>query len=328
MKIYINAFSMFFGLVCGALLGSSSPVFAERVVFDKLAVEERLESDAINNFNFLSAMPRGQAEISAILVAARKAAQIKTVPLSPAKVESILCEPARSGEDIPFVDCGTWDGDGIFDPEFFPFGLKGGIVLRDNEILLRKAFAIWSDPPARSSFVKWILSDILVHSKGRDGGREATLDGDQFVFSDDLMNSYFSKKLAGRDDNALGAKFEAIPNAVTVINGRIARLDAPYVKLINTLRDGSSPLIVDRSPFAERIGSHTFLVQLLFMNVSAQYGYSDGASEFSLNLLRMVPGLGQPRRWLAWGELFAFPEANSPRNVEYWKDVLPLRVRF
>lgn len=286
--------------------------------FDRSSVEKNLIRDTKQNLRGLQNSPNFALWSSIISQESERAGRVPTVPVSADQVDRILCDGravffdsflARCNRNLPPADYNVF------------------LYEEDEEQKLRTAFSIWSDLPSRKLFVSWLLSDILVFASGRTKSLEVTVENNSFVYEDALLESYFSDKLRGMKDVPIGAKFLSLSNAVELRNG-LVETSLTYFLMISQSFMPHAGLVVDRSQFGPRIGEYTFLMQLLFMNYSAQFGLESRPRFFAGDLLKKVllGGLNMGR-WAAWAELFAFPEVDSPRNVEYWKEVLFLKSK-
>lgn len=297
----LRFFSIFISLVA---------VSAHAQNFDRNKVEQSFRADISQNLSVLEKSP--QYALWGVLIerASEQAGRIPTEAVSEQTIQRILCEPyGNNDEYAPLLDC---------PPVSTPLV---GVFSANEAPKLRKAFSVWNNPPSRSLFVKWFLSDLLVLALARNNGQEVTIVNNSFVFGDNLLDKYFSRALIGSDNLPIGSKFYGIPSALEIVNGRF-----PPFEGLQTLVQGSffryGGFVVDRSNFAPAIGSHTFLMQCLFMNYAAERGF-EGQEDFFVRGLFSTIFRQQfnIKRWSLWAEMFAFPEQNSPRNVEYWRDI-------
>lgn len=292
--------------------------------FDPSKVEISLAADIRKNFTQIAQSSRADIWLKIIESQADKAGRVETLPLQIAKTNDILCGDRieslnRAPEYYRLIDCSK-----DLNPTSTTIDTRVAQFSDSEAMELIKAFAIWANPPSRELFVKYILSDILVLALERNNASEVSVVEGNFVFDDALLDTYFGRELIASSELALGSKFYNYPRGVTFEDGKVTT-SLEFSDLILTNFFSSGGILLERSSFSSKIGSHTFLMQLLFLNYSAEYGLPKKPVLFSKNLLDIViVQFVRPFRWVAWGELFAFPDLSSPRNVEYWKDVLQL----
>ncbi len=286
--------------------------------FERQAVESRLQLDIDSNLALLKAQSDFKLWAEIFKSEASRAASVKTKEMTAVQVADILCG-AMPGRPPEFPT--------VYSPKC---GLQPGVdafVALDMEKVVRyeKAMSVWQNLPSRGLFVEFLLSDILVFAAGRKSLEQVAVKNGGFLFDDNLLDSYFGAKLRGTSTYRLASKTVAIPNAIEILDGRATNggLLEELVKL--SFQVGTS-IPVDRSAFGDSIGSYSFPLVMLFLNYAANSGFEDKDPFFSKKLVGSLVGGFTPVSWAAWVELFAFPEANSPRNIEYWHEVMPFQV--
>ena len=255
----------------------------------------------------------------------------------------ILCGEVKRGVSIVFrhVSCDLNPGYSYTEADDSTFGKQGDklgddfqrrqYAFEQAEIEgLKQILSVYQTPMDLDMFKQWLTADIVNYAAEHGRSTDVALKAQQLRFNDELLSRYFSDALLRRVPSSsfhLNAwlKLSFIPNGVTIANGRIDPDTAGFNTLIQAdIRGGVVPF--DSSPLSSKIGKYSFPVQLLYLQKATE---NQRIAPFDLSPLEFYANLFSPfnqSRWSVWGELFAFPDPGSLRNVESWNAFLNFNI--